>query len=488
MLRSAGISLLIAIVMTAVGCGGASSGSKTAPSPGPSPAPGSPSSAAVEIFPGSETLRTGGQRQFSGWDSTVGQYQVTWNMQEGAAGGSINAAGLYIAPSATGTFHLVATSIANPKLSASAPITVVSVGFVPSSDMAIPRHGHTATLLVDGRVLVAGGTTDPTRSAELFTPAQSGFTGTSGAMVHVRSGHCASQLQDGRVLIAGGDNGSGLFFTTAELFDPATQSFVATGDLNHGRSDATATLLPNGKVLIAGGQDSAGTLLSTAELYDPVTGSFTLTGNMQSPRAQHSAILLSNGKVLLVGSSQDTSSVELFDPATGLFTATGSLHRPRSHNSATLLPSGKVLVLGGTQVMPPGGGGAAAAPVSIASAELYDPATGVFQSAGNLLSARDSHSATLLPNGTVLVAGGYVHDFDGDAQSEWLTIFTAELFDPATSVSTAAGSLEGDRAEHIATLLSNGQILVTGGITGFQELCCAPNPVTAPLSSAEVYK
>ena len=90
------------------------------------------------------------------------------------------------------------------------------------------------------------------------------------------------------------------------------------------------------------------------------------------------------------------------------------------------------------------------------SSEIYDSATGTFQTAGELLVARDSHSATLLPNGMVLVAGGYTHDFDGDANPEWYTMFTAELFDPATSVSTSAASLEGDRAEHVATMLNNG--------------------------------
>jgi hypothetical protein len=246
--------------------------------------------------------------------------------------------------------------------------------------------------------------------------------------------------------------------------------------------------LPNGKVLIAGGQDSAGTLLSSAELYDPVSGSFSLTGKMQSPRAQHTATLLSDGKVLLVGSSQETSSAELFDPATGLFTATGSLGQARTHHTATLLPSGKVLVLGGTQIMPPVGGGAAAAAVSLDSAELYDPAKGVFHTIGKLLIARDSHSATLLANGTVLVVGGYSHAFDGDAQPGYNTMFTVELFDPARAVSTVAASLATDRAQHLATLLNNGQVLITGGVAGYLALCCRPHPHIVTLSSAELYK
>jgi Galactose oxidase, central domain len=219
-------------------------------------------------------------------------------------------------------------------------------------------------------------------------------------------------------------------------------------------------------VLIAGGLDSGGTVLSTAELYDPATGKFSLTGNMHSPRAQHSATLLTNGKVLLVGSSTDTGNAELFDPASGLFSATGSLMQARAHHTATLLPNGQVLVLGGIQIRPPAGGGAAPAPVSLDSAEVYDPADGVFHTAGKLLIARDSHSATLLANGIVLVAGGYSHGFDGDAQPFFNTMFAGELIDPATFASTPAPSLEGSRAEHVATILNNGQVLVTGGRSG----------------------
>jgi hypothetical protein len=228
-------------------------------------------------------------------------------------------------------------------------------------------------------------------------------------MVYARTGHCDSLLRDGKALIAGGGDANGNLLKTAEVFDPLTQTFSTTGDLNQARTGATATLLPSGKVLIAGGQDSGGTRLSSAELYDPATGRFSVTGNMHSPRTQHTATLLSSGKVLLVGSSSETASAELFDPASGLFTATGSLVQARAHHTATLLPNGKVLVLGGTRIMPPDGGGAAAAPVSLDSAEVYEPANSVFGTAGKLLIARDSHSATLLANGTVLVAGGYSH-------------------------------------------------------------------------------
>jgi hypothetical protein len=419
----------------------------------------------------------------------VGQYDVTWSLREGAAAGTITADGLYTAPSTPGTFHLIASSSHNANLSATAPLTIVSVGFVQISAMMAARSGHTATLLLDGRVLVSGGTIDATPpSAELFIPPSSSFVPTDGGMVYARSGHCASRLLDGRVLIVGGGDANANLVKTAEVFDPVTQSFSTTGNLNQTRTGATATLLPNGKVLIAGGQDSGGILLSTSELYDPSSGTFTLTGNMHLPRAQHTATLLSDGKVLLLGSVRETGNAELFDPASGLFSDTGSLIQARARHTATLLPNGNVLVLGGTQTMPPGGGGAPAAPVSLDSAEVYDPAQRGFHSAGKLLIARDSHSATLLANGTVLVAGGYIHGFDGDADPEWDTIPTAELFDPATSVSISAASLETGRAEHGATRLNDDQVLITGGVAGYQELCCRPKPHIVSLASTELYQ
>jgi hypothetical protein len=144
--------------------------------------------------------------------------------------------------------------------------------------------------------------------------------------------------------------------------------------------------------------------------------------------------------------------------------------------------------LGGSQVIPPVGGGAPAAPVSLTGAEIYHPATGTFTIAGKLLVARASHSATLLPSGMVLVAGGYDLGFDGDAQPYVETMFSAELFDPVTFHSTSATSLESARAEHATTLLNNGQVLVTGGRSESQELCCNPHPFIVNLRSAELYK
>jgi len=173
--------------------------------------------------------------------------------------------------------------------------------------------------------------------------------------------------------------------------------FIPTGDLNTARSFYTATLLNDGKVLVAGGQETlSGSLTATAELYDPATGTFTPTGSMSTPRISASATLLNNGMVLIAGGG--SSSAELYDPATGSFTLTGSMTTSRALQTATLLNNGTVLVVGG--------GPCSSAGCFLATAELYDPATGTFTPTGSLNTPRVGNTATLLNDGTVLIAGG----------------------------------------------------------------------------------
>src|SRR5262249_18043215 len=131
MLRKTSSTLLLSFLVAALGCSEGPFSTVNTPGGSGSNSPGDPSPGAVSIYPGSETLRTGGQRPFSGWDSTVGQYDVIWSLQEGTAAGTITADGIYTAPSTPGTFHLIATSSHNPSLTATAPLTIVSVGFVP---------------------------------------------------------------------------------------------------------------------------------------------------------------------------------------------------------------------------------------------------------------------------------------------------------------------------------------------------------------------
>ncbi len=172
----------------------------------------------------------------------------------------------------------------------------------------------------------------------------SGFVLT-GSMTNARDEHTATLLNNGKVLVAGGFNSSSV--ASAELYDPATWSFTVTGSMTAARVGHTATLLNNGMVLIAGGDNAAGIIVASAELYNPATGSFTATGSMTSPRYIHTATLLNNGKVLIAGGFRaggDLASAELYDPVTGTFTATGSMTGARDEYTATLLNNGNVLV------------------------------------------------------------------------------------------------------------------------------------------------
>jgi len=231
--------------------------------------------------------------------------------------------------------------------------------FGPAADMATPRILHTATLLNDGRVLVAGGIGEPKKkgdqgkvlsSAELYDPATNTWTAT-GDMSMPRGYHTATLLADGRVLIAGGlSNSDGLSSadandlapTSAEIYDPASGTFSAAGTLVAGRVGHTATLLPNGHVLLAGGYDRASKTQPfsvSAESFDPATGTSTATGDMTTGLAFHAAALAPDGRVVLVGLPYETmqadigkgstgasdidllSSAQIYDPATGLFSA-----------------------------------------------------------------------------------------------------------------------------------------------------------------------
>ncbi len=340
--------------------------------------------------------------------------------------------------------------------------------------------GHTATLLANGNVLVAGGTVYEVKNSSFVAVPEyrtdlydslSGQWSATGNLNTRRSDHLAVRLTTGKVLIVGGWQGT-TPLSSAELYDPASGIWSATGSLSVARGFATATLLADGRVLVAGGVDSYGLSaeLATAELYDPATGAWSPTGSMNSPRQSPSATLLPGGKVLVAGGLYEwprpndiapkpgavLRSAEIYDPATGNWTATGSLVTPRVVHSATLMNNGKVLVTGGGREEYPfdhhNG---------VDKTEMYDPATGQWSAAANLNVPRFGHAATLLSNGGVLVSGGG----DGDVAPD-----NAEIFDPVSGNWSSSPALKAAHWGLTATLLANGTVLVTGGPTAQTEL------------------
>jgi N-acetylneuraminic acid mutarotase len=335
-----------------------------------------------------------------------------------------------------------------------------------TGSMSDARAFHTATLLNDGQVLVAGGgkAVGSLNSAELYNPATAQWTAT-GSMLTARVAHTATLLQSGQVLVAGG---TGTCTATAELYNPSTGQWTATGSMSKPRANHTATLLTDGLVLVAGGFCNSSYISpdNSAELYNPSTGTWKATGNMNVARVETAATLLPNGQVLISGGNSTTAgsrSAELYDPSTGNWTLTGSMivYRPKDIR-ATLLPNGDVLVFGGT-------------PFASSASEFYSSGTRAWKSTGqyHVAPSRSGHTLTLLDTGKALVAGG---------RDTYNILSYSRLYDPSTNSwpLNSAGHMNNAREFHTATLLANGQVLVTGGYN-------ISNGVLIHLDSAELY-
>jgi hypothetical protein len=335
---------------------------------------------------------------------------------------------------------------------------------------------HQATLLTNGQVLVSGGEFFPngfaaSTDSELYNPNLGTWTPT-GILNYERFSHTATLLTNGQVLIAGGFVFGTAAIYNAEIYNPATSGWTETGRLTNPRGGHTATLLPNGNVLVAGGIVS-GSPSSSTEEYNPTTGQWTLTGPMQIQHAYHTATLLPNGKVLIAGGNSVVGGIltfsEIYDPATGRTTRVGNMNLARELHTATLLANGKVLVAGGWKTSG-----------YLSGCELYDPASGTWTNTGSMSVARAYHSAALLTNGYALVVGGKYSNSN--------VLSSAELYDPTTGFWGTTATMSSARFSGSATLLPNGKVLVAAGGYYCQPGYCYPSAVNGfPLSTAELY-
>jgi len=287
-------------------------------------------------------------------------------------------------------------------------------------------------------------------SVSIAASPNAGALNPAAPMLEPRSGHTATLLPNGKVLIAGGMRRNQDFYKSAELYDPATGKFQPTGEMSERRVGQIAVLLPSGRVLIAGGWVGQGGT-DSAELYDPASGKFTPIAKMTMPRGRPSATLLTNGDVLIAGGekrdNESLASAEIFHASTLTFQSTGAMHHARISHTATLLQDGRVLVAGGYGD-------------SVASgAELYDPKTGNFAETGSMATVRCKHTAGLLPDGRVLIAGG------SDTRGWDRNLTSAEIYDPRAGKFSAAASLNDSRFKlpDEAVPVQSGKLLVAGG-------------------------
>ncbi|MFO0551317.1 MAG: kelch repeat-containing protein [Polyangiaceae bacterium] len=344
---------------------------------------------------------------------------------------------------------------------------LVDPAWVSAASMVQARAGHTAALLPNGRVLVAGGSgpinnlITALSSAELYDTSNGTWLAAP-AMSHARLGHTSTTLANSQVLIAGGWNPSDGRLSAVEHYDPSSSTWLPTAPLNTGREHHSATLLADGRVLVAGGLSPVGTE-ATAEIYEPSTMSWTPAASMSAARQRHEAALLSDGRVLVLGGYDGSylASAELYDPTTGLWSPAAQMGVARSDFSAVALADGRVLVAGGHT---PNG--------VAASAELYDPETNSWAAAQPMSTPRAGGAAAQLQNGNYLVSGG----FSGAAFLSSAEVYsvTADTWTPFPPMSVARGG-------HTLTRFPNGlELLAAGGGND-------PQSLNGVLASSDVY-
>ncbi|MGL5003103.1 MAG: Kelch repeat-containing protein, partial [Casimicrobium sp.] len=345
----------------------------------------------------------------------------------------------------------------------------VTVG--AAAPLAAARSNHTATQLTNGKLLVAGGqaaapASTPLASTELYDPFANAWSAAT-ALPVARTDHTATLLDNGRVLIVGGRSvaGSEAALATAVLYDPTTNTWSNAGNLAAARSQHTATRLRNGKILVVGGKNNA-TVLASAELYDPATNAWTSAGSLTTARRFHTATAASvgiNDEVFVIGGrdsgvdgvSFGLSSIERYSASSNSwFTFTAQLDDPRYGHTATALPNGDIAIACGFSAQL---SGLSTVPISRNSVERFVFTSLSVASLGSLRDNRARHSATLLPSGKILFAGGIR---DGASPTYLATL---EVFDIVAGGSPPSINMPEAHANHTATLMPTGAVLAVGG-------------------------
>ncbi|XXT16667.1 kelch repeat-containing protein [Sorangium sp. So ce429] len=307
--------------------------------------------------------------------------------------------------------------------------------WAPTGPIDGVRSVRTPTLLPDGTVLVFGDSRivgsdfgpSPTRR---FDPATGVWT-PAASTVASRFAHTATLLQDGRVLVAGGDKPGGPGGVLVEVYDPVADTWTARAPMNVARQSHSATLLQDGRVLVTGGADGYPSErpeyhLTSAEVYDPATDAWTPVASMRWARMRHTATLLPDGRALVAGSWDAASgkTVEIYDPASDTWTSAGEMATARRSPGAVLLADGRVMMAGNSVASPDGA----------LAAELYDPASDTWALGPALDVMINGHATALLDDGRVLIAGGNA----GPAPVGYQKIDHAWLYVPAQPASGGA--------------------------------------------------